>query len=350
MTVIKEADFRRELKASPARGYLFFGEEDYLKSFAVRQAREHLCPDPTFAFFNDMRLDAVDFTPQKLLDALMPSPMMADRKLVTLTGLNFNTMRPEVLDELCEALVSLEEYDYNILIVQVAADCLDPGYLPKKPSSLLTRLGEHLTPVWFERCSTAKLSAWVGKHFAHNGVEAPPALCSFLPEYCGHSMFVLANEIDKLSFYVRSHGRTLATEEDLRLVCTPATEYDAFAFANAIMEGKNEYALGILADYRFRRIDPLMILGDVSRVICEMITVRAMTAEGAPTAEISAAFKPAIHEYKVGLYQKCLRNTSEKKLLRALDACNAADAELKEFSSRSAAQLYAPIEKLICAL
>ena len=104
MTIIKEADFRKELKSSPARGYLFFGEEDYLKAFAVKQAREYLCPDPTFAFFNDMRLDAVDFTPQKLLDALMPGPMMADRKLVTLTGLNFNTMRPEVLDDFLEAL------------------------------------------------------------------------------------------------------------------------------------------------------------------------------------------------------------------------------------------------------
>ena len=100
MNIIKEADFRRELKSSPRAGYLFFGEEDYLKSFAVRSAREIVCPDPTFAFFNEMRLDATDFEPQKLLDALMPMPMMADRKLVTLTGLNFTSMRQGELDDL----------------------------------------------------------------------------------------------------------------------------------------------------------------------------------------------------------------------------------------------------------
>jgi hypothetical protein len=50
MELLKDADFRRELKGTPRAGYLFFGEEDYLKSFAVKQAREVICPDPTFAF------------------------------------------------------------------------------------------------------------------------------------------------------------------------------------------------------------------------------------------------------------------------------------------------------------
>ena len=345
MELLKDADFRKELKGTPRAGYLFFGEEDYLKSFAVRQARELLCPDPTFAFFNEMHIDAIDFTPDKLLDALMPMPMMADRKLVILNGLNFNTMRPNELDALCDALAQLSDYDYNLLIVNVTADSLDPGFLPKKPSATLTRLGAYLTPVHFERCSTAKLAAWVGKHFAHNGVEAPPELCQAMPEYCGHSMFLLANEIDKLSFYTLSHGETRATVENMHLVCTPVNEYDAFAFTNAVMEGRSDAALAILADYRFRRIEPVIILADVTRVICDMLSVSAMSAEGTPNAEIGASFKPPLHEYRVGLYQKSLRNTSPQKLRRALDACIAADAALK-LSPLG----YTPLEKLICSL
>ena len=138
MNIIKDADFRREIKSEPRAGYLLFGEEDYLKAFAVKQARELLCPDPTFAFFNEMRIDALGFTADKLLDALMPMPMMADRKIITLHGLNFNTMRQNELDDLCDALAALEEYDYNVLLVIAAADCLDPGYLPKKPSGVLS--------------------------------------------------------------------------------------------------------------------------------------------------------------------------------------------------------------------
>lgn len=343
MEMIKENDFRKEIKTSPRAGYLFFGDEDYLKAFALRQAREVLCPDPTLAFFNEMRLDAVGFTADKLLDALMPSPMMADRKLVSVNGLNFNTMRPNELDDFCNALASLEEYDYNVLIVNVAADCLDAGYLPKKPSPIITRLAEHLTPVHFERCTTAKLAAWIQKHFAHNGIQASAEFCTAMPEYCGHSMYVLANEIDKLSFYTLSHGESVATDENMRLVCTPAEEYDAFAFTNAIMEGKPDVALAILADYRFRRVEPVMILGDVTRVICEMISVRTMTADGATNAEISSLLK--LHEFKVSLYQKSLRNTSEKRLRRALDACTDADNSLKRSPKG-----YTALEKLICTL
>ena len=348
MDLIREADFRREIKSSPRAGYLFFGDEDYLKAFALRHAREVLCPDPTFALFNEMRLDAVDFTPDKLLDALMPLPMMAERKLVTLTGLNFNTMRPNELDALCDALEGLPSYDYNVLIVSVAADCLDAGILPKRPSSVYQRLAEHLTPVHFERCTTAKLCAWIGKHFAHNGVEVSPALCAAMADYCGHSMFVLANEIDKLSYYVLSHGKTTASDAEMRLVCTSANEYDTFAFTNAIMDGQRELALSILADYRRRRVDPIIILSDVTRVICDMLAIRAMSADGTPNAEIASAMK--MHEFKVGLYQKSLRTSSEQRLRRAMEACIAADTSLKLSQAGGVMQGYAPLERLICSL
>lgn len=343
MEILKESDFRKEIKSAPRSGYLLFGEEDYLKAFAVQTARDVLCPDPTYAFFNEIRMTALDFDPARLPDALMPVPMMADRKLITLSGLNFNTMKPNELDALCAALEGLREYDYNVFLLVVAADGLNPGFLPKKPSPTLTRLCEHLTPVQFEPCTTAKLSAWVQKHFAHNGVEASPALCARLPEYCGHSMFVLANEIDKLSYYTLSHGEKEVTEQNLQKVCTPANEYDAFAFANAVMEGRADAALAVLSDYKFRRVDPIIILGDVIRTVCDMIDVRAMVADGASNAEIAAVLK--LHEFKVGLYQKALRRISDGKPEEMLAACRDADASLK-----LSPQGYAPLEQLICTL
>lgn len=342
MEIIKDTDLRKELKSNPRTGYLFFGDEDYLKAFAVRQAREAICPDETFAFFNEIRIDAVGFENDKLMNALMPIPMMSERKLVILSGLNFNNMKASELDALCETLSALEEYDYNTLIVTVAADCLNPGLLPKRPSPTLQKLSEHLTPVQFDRCTTQKLAAWVQKHFAHNGVNASPALCTMIPEYCGHSMYILANEIDKLSFYVLAHERTEVTEADVRLVSTPATEYDAFAFTNAVMEGRSEAALAILADYRFRRIEPLIVLGDILRVICDMVAVDAMVRDGAPNAQIASVLK--LHDYKVGLYRKSIAAAREGRLERALDACLAADRSMKLGAG------YEPLEQLICKI
>ena len=343
MELMKESDFRKEIKKTPRHGYLFFGEEDYLKAFALRHAKEVICSDETFSLFNEIKIDALDYNPQNLLNALMSMPMMADKKLVTLSGLNFNTIRPSELDDLCEVLALLPEYDYNILILSVSSDCLSVGILPKRPSATLNRLAELLTPVYFEKCSTAKLSTWVQKHFSHNGVEASTELCAKLPDYCGHSMFVLANEIDKLCFYLLYNGQTVATEDAMRLVCISANEYDAFAFTNAIMEGKHEAALAILSDYQFRHIDPLMIMGDISRVICDMIAIRAMTADGVSNAEMASVLK--LHEFKVGLYQKSIRQSSDKRLQNALQACLDTDRALKLSPNG-----YTALKQLVCKI
>jgi DNA polymerase-3 subunit delta len=343
MELLRESDFRKELKSGPRAGYLFFGDEDYLKAHALRNAMEEIAPDPTFAVFNVLRLDGLNFTPQKLLDALMPMPMMADKKLITVTGLNFETMKPAELDELCDVLSGMESYDYNLVIISASADCLDPGFLPKRPSTSLKKLSEHLTPVHFERVPPARLAAWAQKHFLHNGVNASPTLCALLIDYCGKSMFALAQEIDKLSWYTRSHGLSDVTEENLRLVCTPASEYDTFAFANAIMNGNREIALAILSDYKLRRMDPIIVLSDAVRVFCAMKVVSSLTEEGVSQKEIASLLN--IHEFRVGLYQKSLRQISPERLKRALDACMLADSTLKLSPLE-----YAPLERLICSI
>lgn len=345
LNILKEADFRKALKSSPTGGYLFFGEEDYMKSAALRMARDTVNEaDPAMAAFNDVRLDGLDFTPAALLDAMTVPPMGADRKIISVTGLNLSALRAADMDKLCEALSEIPDYPYNLVILSAAADTLDPGNLPKKPSDLLTTLSEYLTPVYFERNTPAKLSGWVQKHYAHNGVQADPRLCQFTIEYCGRNMFTLANEVDKVSFYVRAKGRDTLTEADVRAAAIPAMEYDAFAFSNAITERRRADALDILADLKLRRVEPLYVLSEVSRVVCDLLAVRTMADGGQTAAEIGAALK--MHEYRVGLYLKQARKTDLALLKRAVTAAEAADKALK----RSAADGYGVIERLICSL
>ena len=93
LNIIKEVDFRREIKSSPKEAYFFFGEEDYMKMHAIALARQTLCPDESLSIFNEMKLDALSYSPAALLDMMSALPMMADRKLITITGLDFNAMK-----------------------------------------------------------------------------------------------------------------------------------------------------------------------------------------------------------------------------------------------------------------
>ena len=342
MEIMKEDVFRKQLKKGLSGGYLFYGDEDYLKAHALRAAREAVCDDPAFGFFNDVRLDALDYSPSALMDALMPPPMMGEQKIVSVTGLSISSMRASEVDDLCEVLAALPDYDYNVLIVSVPAGEIEEG-TAKKPSSVLQKLSKHLTPVSFEPISGARLAAWVGKHFAAHGVVAAPDVCSYLIEYSGKSMYALSFETEKLSYYVLQNGRDTVTREDVKNVAIGAIDTDAFALANAVLDGRSADALAALSVMKFRRVDPIIILSEVSRVVCDLMAVKTLQEQGMPQGEIARSLK--MNEYKTRIYANGAASKSRERLTRALTLCADADLALK-----LSPQGYMAIENWICGL
>ena len=342
MEIIKEDGFRKLIKGGLSGGYLFFGEEDYLKSHSLKSAREAICADEGFAVFNDITIDPLDYSAAALLDALMPMPMMSEQKIVTINGLHISGLKPSEIDDLCDVLATLPEYDYNVLIICVPAGGIDEGNLPKSPSSTLQKLAAHITPVRFEAVTPARLVSWLGKHFTHNGVTATPQVCSFMINYCGSSMFTLAAECDKLSYYAQAHGRQSITEDDVRAVCSADLSADSFALANSILDGRGDKALDVLAVMKFRRIDPVIVMGEVIGIYAEMLMIKTLAEKGYSAPEIASELK--INEYKLARYLKSLRGLSVERMHATIRAAALADSELK-----SGTKSYAPLEKLICS-
>ncbi len=338
-----EAEYRKQIGKTAGRAYLFFGEEDYLKNHAVRLTRESICPDSAFAVFNDITLDAMDYTPDALLCAMSPPPMMADGRLILVRGLDFTAIKPSELDALCEALALLSEYDYNTVILHVAQGLIDEGYLPKKPSTVLKKLSQVAVPVRFETVSESRLVAWSGKHFAHLGVSVSSADCTFLVNYVGRNMYRLASEIEKIAYFVLAHGRAEANEGDIRNVAVAAVESDTFALSNAISSGDYRGALSALAVMKFDRVPPTLVMGELSKTVCDMYGAKLLLEAGRTVSDVSAAL--GLHSYKAGLVARAVARTPLARLERAVALCAEADTALK----RSASD-YAPIEKLICSL
>ena len=340
MKILTEAEFNRQL-TKPASGDLFFGDEDYTKQHALRRLREAICPDDISATFNDIRMTSLDFTPSKLVDMLESLPMMGERKIISVTGISFLSRRPEEITALCDALAALADYDYNTLVICVPEGNIDAGKLPKRPSSLLNKLSNFLTPVHFERITPARLAGWVGKHFEHNGVTAPPELCTKVVDYCGTSMFVLANEIDKISFYVKASGRNALTEQDIYAIAVADTSYDNFDFANAITSGDRRRALNILAVMKQRKIETPIIMGELTTTFCNMLSVRRLMDEGLNSYSIADV--TGLHSFRVGLYMQGVANISTERLQSILDMCVETDAAVKGYGNG-----YEAIERIIC--
>lgn len=342
MQIISDSEFRKQLKSGNVGSYVFYGEEDYLKSHAVSLAVQTVCPDPTFAFFNVTKIDAVKFSPDTLLDAIMQPPMMAEKKLIILSGFDFNAHHSGELQSLFDAFEILSDYEYTSLIVSIASGCIDEGYSAKRPSEIIQKLSEHLTPVMFEKCTPQRLSSWAERHFAHGGVKINQKNLAYLIDYCGTGMYNLANEIDKLCSFVLFEGREEVTEEDIRNVCVADVEFDTFALSNAIMEGRSFEALSVLDYLRFKRTDPLIIFGEISRTICDLLLVKRLTDEGMTFFDIGK--RKILNEYRAKILARSASKIPYERLYKKISLCTDADRMLKR-----SPQGYSAIEMLICS-
>ncbi len=343
MQILDDSSFKKQIKEAPAGGYLFFGAEDYLKNYSIRLASDTLCPDKTFAPFNEIKLDAVDFTPEKLIDAMLPFPMNAERKLIIIDGIDFNSYRGGELEALVSTLGALSEYDYNTVIFNCKAGGIDEGKSPKKLSSALNSLSSVLTLVRFDKCTPQRLIGWVEKHFLHEGVRAGRETIEFLINYCGTGMYKLSGETQKLSAYVLADGRGEVTTDDVRLVSSAETEYDTFALANSIMEGKSREALDILGYLKFKRVDPILISGEIFRVFCDLLMVKRLCEDGlSPEAIFAGRYMKS--EYAAKLYSRAAKNISYEALKRKIGLCTDADRQIK-----TSVGDYSALEMLVCA-
>lgn len=343
MEIIKEDAFRKQLKKGLSGAYLFFGDEDYLKSFSLKSARALICDDPSFAIFNDIQIDPLDYSPDALVNALMPLPMMGEKKIVTINGLALSQIKGAEFDAFIEAVSAIQEYDHNVLIVSVPTGLIDEGFLPKKPSKTLLALSEVMTPVHFETISGSRLTAWVAKHFEHNGVHASTSVCELLIDKCGKSMFSLSSETEKLAFYALHHGRTEITADDVELIACSVLTSEAYALANAIIDSRYSDAMEALNVIKFKRIDPIFVLPEVSNVICDLFVTKILHEDGLPFSEIARILNK--NEYRIKLFANIASSKSRESFERALRLCSEADLNLKNSS-----QSYSSIERLICTL
>ncbi len=340
--IIKDEEFRRETRDAAGRVVLFFGAEDYLKLAALRELRAALCPDEAMAFFNDVTIDFINYTPEKLLDAMSAPPMMSEAKVIVLRDFDFNTMKSGEVDLLLETLSKIEEFDYNCIVIYAASGMIDEG-LPKRPSAVIKRLSEVVVPVQFTPPTDARLARWAAKHFAHRGVTAAPEVCTALVDYAGKTMFVLANEIEKLAAFVKENGRSEVTVADIHRVAVPAILPDAFALSNAILAGNAQAALDALSVMKFQRVEPTVILGEIARIFADLQGVRVLLDAGKSAKEVATVLK--IHEFKVGILARALSRTTPARFARIVDLIAKADVMLKNTYAD-----YAPIERLIAAL
>ncbi len=338
-----EAEFKEELK-NPCGGYLFFGGEDYLKYTYSKEVRKSVL-DGTFDDFNHIIIYAEEYTPSALSSAIYTLPMMAEKKLVEIRGVDFNAMKKDDISALEDVLSTLEENSHTVLLIRADNEYFNPGRLPRSPSEIYKMLVKYVKPVAFEFPTPARLRAWIQRHFNKGSIEIEPTLCEYLVTVCGHDMWALSKEIDKLCAYATQNGISKIGEKEVDAVCCKTIEFDDFQLTNALLDRNKSLVFETLRRQKSAHEPPQAILASVIRLYSDMLLVSRLYKSGMGKSQVSQALN--IHEFKVGKYLSALSGVSEKKIERAVELCKEADIKSKSSSNVTS---YIAVERLVCAL
>lgn len=338
-----EAEFKSELKSLHG-GYVFYGAEDYLKLGYLKEARKAVL-DGMFDDFNHIVIYGEDYSPAALMNAISTLPMMSEKKLVELRGVDFNAFKKDDIKELDFVLSSVADNTHTVLIIRADSSCFNPGRLPKAPSELYKVFAKHLTMVQFDFPTAARLKAWILRHFEKSQISFDQALCDRLVDVCGHDMWALSNEIEKLCAYAKMNSLDKIEFNHIENVCCKTVEYDDFQLTNVLLEKNKELVFETLRRQKINHEKPSSILASIIRLFTEIYLVHEQASAGLNQTQISSA--TGIHSFKVGKYLSFIRGVNSKKLVRAVELCAQADVESKSFSNLTD---YISVERLISAL
>lgn len=325
-----------DIKRGPCGVYFFYGCEEYLKRFYIGRMRKAvLSGDETFDSFNHYIIEDAD--EGELEGALGAVPMMAEK---TLVEVNVDFSKGKKIDKILEMLEFADTE--NTVCIAIADENFDAGK-KNKPSGALRTVSKFCKVVAFETQTPGELRKWMARRFSLDNLKITPECADKIIEYCGRDMFVLTGELDKLAAAALSRGMEQIGEQLVLDITISSREDDAFALANAVMNGDRKTALDELSAAKQRRDAAPMVLGSVSRSLSDMLSVATLMESGCDQAEIARRLK--IHEYKTGLLMQSVRNTEVRRLAAALERCREADVQMKTSKLD-----YIALERLICTI
>ncbi len=334
-------EFVSELKKGLYGAYFFFGCEEYLIKFYIgRVRRAVLGEDETLSVFNHYVLKWGEDGAEELESSLAAVPMMADKTLVELYC-DFKKIKDH--SEFADLFSSFDA-ESTVFLVVATSDSFDAGnYARNKATEGYKVYSKTFKMVDFCSQTPSELKKWITRRFSKDMLAVDGYTLEAIIDRCGKDMFRLSGELDKLSAAALARGLDHISTELVYEITIANEEDNAFALANAIMNGNRKMALSELAACKRRQEKAPMVLGSVSKAICDMLNVSILMKNGCDKTEISKKMK--LHEYRVGLYMDAVRNTETARLRAAADRCREADVMMK--TSRLD---YIALERFICTI
>ena len=311
---------KRDLKAGTAgSGYLFYGEESYLREYYLGVLRKTLVP-AEFEEFNYHRMEGKDLSIQTLADAVEAMPMLAERTLVEVTDLDLFKLNEDQREKLIALLNDIPPYCCLVFVYDTIE--YKPNRTMKK---LMKAVTDHLETVEFRPASGSELTAWIARRFRALGKDIDRQTAEYLIFLCGDLMTGLVPEIEKIGAYVK--GNTI-TQKDIDAVADPVLSAQVFKLSDAVLQGQYDKAASILGDLLRMQTEPILILASLGSQLRRLYTARLASDRRKDQYWLTHLWEMK-NDYQAKLLLNAVRKTTAAWCADAVRQCQVLDRRMK---------------------
>ena len=301
---------------SPARFYVLYGEEDYLRRYYAEQLKKQLLDELT-EDFNFHRLTTENFSLQTLSDSLEALPMMAERSMVLVEEVDLFELPESDRERLTAMLADVPEY---CCLVLTYAD-FKPD---KRKKKLWDAIEKNAVLAEFRYQCESDLRAWIARHFRALGKQIAPELCTYLLQQCGLSMTRLDGEIQKICAF---SGAETVVRADIDAVVEPTLDAVVFQLTDALAQRDFGAALERLQVLLKMQTEVIPIVAAVSAQMRRLNAEKILHTEGKGAQELASLC--GIAPYAAGKTMTLSRRFSERFCRQAMLLCCQTDYQIK---------------------
>ena len=316
---------REKLEFEFTGGYLFWGEEEYLKNHYRRVLKDKIRDEG----MSDFNLVSVNFERdgrfEDIKEALDTPPVFAPHKLIEVTGLNLLELKKDEEKLLCE--LAEDRAEDTVLLFTFYHDELDLSSKKIRERKLIKDLSACLTVVEFPRQPREKLLSWTDKIFTSESLHINDADIVKMIELCDYSMTRLKNESDKL--ICRAKFEKITSIPSVWVVDTvkPTAENELYELSEAVIAMDRSKATRIYENLDAQNFDPVIIFSTVSRAVvslCALWSARESNVRPEDAAGIAGLF-----DWQAKKYSNFLSSRTADGIKKSLDECYRCDTLLK---------------------
>ena len=283
----REENGLQELKAairsqSPARLYVFHGEEMFLLRHYLEQLKANVVDELTESF-NYHRFNNENFEIRDFADAVENLPMMAQRTMVQVDDIDVFKLPEDGRTKMLDILSDIPDYCTVVFTYETVAWKPDKRYKKLWDVFCAGKIVE------FEKQNQRDLIVWVQRHFKAKSKQISPELAAYLIELTDGTMTSIGGEIAKIAAF---SGADTVCKADIDAVTEPVLDVVVFRMTDMLAAGDYAGALVMLQKLLKMQQEPLAILGAVGLHFRRLSTARTLLDHGRPASELAKLYPP----------------------------------------------------------